>query len=257
MSSRRDVRRPLSLLGIVVGGVLLAVSLLFSQSRGPGGCDPLNLAKLSPGALDGNCGWSTIQPSSGALVGADYFEVVDGEIEMKGDRYRVNRWAWVPIPPQDDVFSIKIRVRVDNMKSKMPPNFSLSVDDSANYSKNGHPWPFFQSIGAMLYLRGSQGKIMGRDGDGLGDGTFEAENLVPFLGNATYTMTATLDPKGGTYDMEASVDGGPPVVVADHYRFRRDPVAGTFNSLCLWLAGLDDDAEPVQVTVEHISVERD
>ena len=80
---------------------------------------------------------------------------------------------------------------------------------------------------------------------------------MPFLGNATYTMTATLDPKGGTYDMEASVDGGPPVVVAADYRFRRDPVAGTFNSLCLWLAGLDDDAEPVKVTVEQILVKSD
>ena len=238
--------------------LLLAASLTSpaaAQEPADAQCDPLALSDLRSGPLAGSCGWSTVNPERGETVGGDYFRVREGELVLRGDRYRRHRWAWVPIPAQDDVFVVTIRVRVDNGRASTPPNFSLNVDDSANYARDGDPAPFFPELGAMLYLQGSTRRVVGRDGDGVGGGAFKAENRVVFDGNATYTMTATIDPTRGTYDMEASVDDGPPVVVADGYRFRRDPVGGRFNSVSFWVAGLDRSATPVRVIVEEIRLD--
>ncbi len=220
-------------------------------------CNPLNFKQLSPGLLHGQCGWSTIQPDTGVVVGADHLKVRDDTIVLIGDQRRIDYWGWVAIPPQDDVFSVKLRVRVDNQDARTPPNFSLNIDDSVNYPHDGRPWPIFGELGVMMYLRGWVGMVMGRDGDGQGKGAFKSVNVVPYLGNATYTMQATIDPSRGTYDMQVWVDGEPPVVVADDYRFRRNPIAGSFNSISMWVAGQDVHNEPVRVTIEKISIDED
>lgn len=241
-----------SLLGILYSGSALA---------GPN-CNPLNLRALAPGALLGNCGWSTIAPDTGEILGADHIQVRDRSIVMfAGDvnEWKRDYWAWVPIPPQDDVFSVRVTAHVDTRGAQNPPNFAVNIDDSANYLLDDKPAPIWDEVGVMMYLRGTQGLVVGRDGDGQGGGRFKSENDVPYEGNATYTMYAVIDPNAGTYDMTVSVDDAPPVMIADRYRFRRDPTAGVFDSIALWVESVEGSRDApvkhlVQVTIKEIAV---
>ncbi len=179
MSKKLTILCLSSVLGVCCGGDFFSIQGLYEppvskaqlQDDDAFLCNPLDLESLTPGPLFGNCGWFTVQPDTGVVVGADHAEVRNQTIVMTGDQRRVDYWGWVAIPPQRGVFSVTVTVHVDTLNAQSPPNFALNLNDSANYLRDGAPWPIFHELGAMMYLRGSVGLVMGRDGNGSGGGT--------------------------------------------------------------------------------------